>query len=114
MTEWRQYGPIGVLFDVIAFICTPQICQLLEQLQRNEAAALGIDPTIRQLVNSVKTRGNSYYDTFVRANELYDSLDNYIEQKLRKYSTSTTTRQRRTCDPAVAAIPPVVYTKRRP
>jgi hypothetical protein len=56
MTEWRQYGPIGVLFDVIASICTPQTRQLLEQLQRDEAAALGIEPTIRQLVKPVKTR----------------------------------------------------------
>ncbi|KAH8714039.1 hypothetical protein GQ44DRAFT_563049, partial [Phaeosphaeriaceae sp. PMI808] len=29
MNEWRKFGPIGVLFDVIASICTPQSRQLL-------------------------------------------------------------------------------------
>jgi hypothetical protein len=114
MTEWRQYGPIGVLFDVIASICTPQTRQLLEQLQRDEAAALGIEPTIRQLVKPVKTRWNSYFDTFVRATELYGPLDSYIEQKLREYSASTTTtRRRRTRDPAVAAIPPRLFVREK-
>jgi hypothetical protein len=56
MTKWRQYGLIGVLFDVIASICTLQTRQLLEQLQRDEAAALGIKLTICQLVKPVKTR----------------------------------------------------------
>jgi hypothetical protein len=114
MTEWRQYGPIGVLFDVIASICTAQTCQLLKQLQRDEAAALGIEPTIRQLVKPVKTRWNSYFNTFVRAIELYGPLDSYIEQKLREYSASTTTtRRRRTRDLAVAAIPPRLFIREK-
>ena len=56
MDEWRKHGPIGVLFDVIASICTPQTRQLLERLQREEAESLGVTPHIRQLVKPVKTR----------------------------------------------------------
>jgi hypothetical protein len=98
----------------IASICTPQTHQLLEQLQRDEAAALGIEPTIRQLVKPVKTRWNSYFDTFMRAIELHGPLDSYIEQMLREYSTSTTTtRRRRTRDPAVDAIPPQLFIRER-
>ncbi|KAF2846988.1 hypothetical protein T440DRAFT_356444, partial [Plenodomus tracheiphilus IPT5] len=54
--EWRKYGPIGVLFDVIASICTPQTRQLLERLQREEAESLGVAASVRQLVKPVKTR----------------------------------------------------------
>ncbi|OAF99831.1 uncharacterized protein CC84DRAFT_1051193, partial [Paraphaeosphaeria sporulosa] len=28
LEEWRKYGPIGVLFDVIASVSTPQAHQL--------------------------------------------------------------------------------------
>ncbi|KAK1914258.1 hypothetical protein P3342_007504 [Pyrenophora teres f. teres] len=83
MDEWRKYGPIGVLFDVIASICTPQTRQLLERLQRDEAEAIGVTANIRQLVKPVKTRWNSYFDTFVRAAELHGPIDSYIEFKLR-------------------------------
>ncbi|KAG9375994.1 hypothetical protein A1F94_013260 [Pyrenophora tritici-repentis] len=44
MDEWRKYGPVGVLFDVIASICTPQTRQLLERLQCEEAESLGVTP----------------------------------------------------------------------
>jgi hypothetical protein len=57
--EWRKCGPFGVLFDVIASICTPQTRQLLERLQRDKAEAIGVTANIRQLVKPVKTRWNS-------------------------------------------------------
>ncbi|KAG9376557.1 hypothetical protein A1F94_013104 [Pyrenophora tritici-repentis] len=85
MDEWRKYGPIGVLFDVIASICTPQTRQLLERLQRDEAEAIGVTANIRQLVKPVKTRWNSYFDTFVRAAELHGPIDSYIEFKLKEH-----------------------------
>ncbi|KAG9382223.1 hypothetical protein A1F94_007877 [Pyrenophora tritici-repentis] len=50
MDEWRKYGPVGVLFDVIASIL-------------REAESLGVTH-IRQLVKPVKTRWNSYFNTF--------------------------------------------------
>ena len=82
MKEWRKFGPIGVLFNVIASISTPQARQLLEQLQRNEADAIGISADVRQLVRPVKTRWNSYFNTFVRATELHSPINSYIKLKL--------------------------------
>jgi hypothetical protein len=95
MNEWRKFGPIGVLFDVIASICTPQTRQLLEQLQRDEAEVMGLEPAIRQLVKPVKTCWNSYFDTFVRTAELHGTLDSYIEIKLEEHSAATATTRRR-------------------
>jgi hypothetical protein len=43
MKEWRKFGPISILFDVIASISTPQTRQLLERFQRNEADAIGVN-----------------------------------------------------------------------
>lgn len=42
MKEWRKFGLISVLFDVVASISTPQTRQLLGRLQRNEADAIGV------------------------------------------------------------------------
>jgi hypothetical protein len=59
MREWRQYGPIGVLFDIIASICTPQTRELLQKLQQVEAELLGKPVVLKELVRPVKTRWNS-------------------------------------------------------
>jgi len=82
MKEWRQYGPIGVLFDIIASICTPQSRELLQKLQRVEAESLGKPVVLRELIRPVKTRWNSYFAAFARAVELQGPLDNYVEHKL--------------------------------
>jgi hypothetical protein len=42
MEKWRKFGPISVLFDVIASMSPPQTRQLLERLQRDEADAVGV------------------------------------------------------------------------
>lgn len=42
LKEWRKFGLIGVLFDMIASISTRQTRQLFERLQRNEADATGV------------------------------------------------------------------------
>ncbi|KAI2479364.1 hypothetical protein Ptr902_09575 [Pyrenophora tritici-repentis] len=94
MDEWRKYGPIGVLFDVIASICTPQTRQLLERLQREEAETLSVTANVRQLVKPVKTRWNSYFNTFVRAAELHGPIDSYIEYKLEEQSAATAALRR--------------------
>lgn len=94
MREWRQYGPIGVLFDVIASICTPQTRQLLERFQREEAAAVGRDVHLMELVKPVKTRWNSYYDAFVRAARLHGPLDSYVEVKLDEYRIAAASAKR--------------------
>ncbi|KAF7445306.1 uncharacterized protein PtrM4_153700 [Pyrenophora tritici-repentis] len=78
MDEWRKYGPISVLFDVIASICTPQTRQLLERLQREEA----------------ETLSNSYFNTFVRAAKLYGPIDSYIKYKLEEQSAATVALRR--------------------
>jgi hypothetical protein len=95
MDEWRKYGPIGVLFDVIASICTPQTRQLLERLQREEAESLVVTPHIWQLVEPVKTRWNSYLGTFVRAAELHGPIDSYIKCKLEEHSAAIAPSRRR-------------------
>ncbi|KAG9378457.1 Dimer Tnp hAT domain containing protein [Pyrenophora tritici-repentis] len=79
MDEWRKYGPVGVLFDVIASICRVSRCYT----------------HIRQLVKPVKTRWNSYFNTFVRAAELHGPIDGYIECKLEEHSAATATSRRR-------------------
>jgi hypothetical protein len=56
MKEWRQYGPIGVLFNIIASICTPQSRELLQKLQRVKAESLGKPVVLRELIRPVKTR----------------------------------------------------------
>ncbi|CAE7020113.1 hypothetical protein PTTW11_03010 [Pyrenophora teres f. teres] len=109
MDEWRKYGPIGVLFDVIASICTPQTRQLLERLQRDEAEAIGVTANIRQLVKPVKTRWNSYFDTFVRAAELHGPIDSYIEFKLKEHSAATAPLRRRKNREQLPAAQPRLY-----
>ncbi|KAG9385555.1 polyprotein [Pyrenophora tritici-repentis] len=99
MDEWRKYGPVGVLFDVIASI-----------LRGGRVSRCYTH--IRQLVKPVKTRWNSYFNTFVRAAELHGPIDGYIECKLEEHSAATATSRRRKnreqpCCPAT-----VIYTRR--
>ena len=71
MTEWRNFGPLGVLLDVIALISTsPQARQLFLRLREEEAQRLSKPYAPRELVKPVKTRWNSYYDCFERALQL--------------------------------------------
>ncbi|KAF2035607.1 hypothetical protein EK21DRAFT_45616, partial [Setomelanomma holmii] len=56
MKDWRQYGPIKVLFDIIASICIPQTQQLLQTLQQVEVDALQKPVQLKELVKPVKTR----------------------------------------------------------
>jgi hypothetical protein len=56
MKDWRHYGPIRVLFNIIASICTPQGRQLLQRLQQIEAEALQKPVKLKELVKPVKTR----------------------------------------------------------
>lgn len=97
MKEWRQYGPIGVLFDIIASICTPQTRELLQKLQQVEAESLGKTAVLKELVKPVKTRWNSYYAAFARAVELQGPLDNYVELKLdeNRHTEAVARRSRR-------------------
>ncbi|KAG9381746.1 Dimer-Tnp-hAT domain containing protein [Pyrenophora tritici-repentis] len=92
MDEWRKYGPVGVLFDVIASI-----------LRGGRVSRCYTH--IRQLVKPVKTRWNSYFNTFVRAAELHGPIDGYIECKLEEHSAATATSRRR-------KNPTVIYTRR--
>lgn len=96
--EWRKFGPISVLFDIIASICTPQARQLFEQLQRDEATTYST-PTdeveILQLVKPVRTRWNSYYQTFVRAVRLHGPIDSYVELKLEEHCRANALTKRK-------------------
>jgi hypothetical protein len=56
MQDWRKYGPIGVLFDIITSICTPQTRQLLQRLQQEEAEELGEPVKLKDIVKPIKTR----------------------------------------------------------
>ncbi|KAG9381621.1 Dimer-Tnp-hAT domain containing protein [Pyrenophora tritici-repentis] len=93
MDEWRKYGPVGVLFDVIASICRVSRCYT----------------HIRQLVKPVKTRWNSYFNTFVRAAELHGPIDGYIECKLEEHSAATATSRRRKNREQLPAAQPRLY-----
>lgn len=97
MQDWRKYGPIGVLFDIIASNCTPQSRQLLQCLQQEQADGLREPVTLKDLVEPVKTRWNSYYAAFARAVELQGPLDSYIEMKIgeNRYAEATARRARR-------------------
>ena len=95
MEEWRKHGPIGVLFDVISSICTPQARQLLERFQIEEAKRLkkqGFRP--KELVKPVKTRWNSYHACFERAAELAGPIDAYIDFRAQDYRAETASRRR--------------------
>lgn len=109
MDEWHKSGPIGVFFDVIASICTPQARQLLERLQREKAESLGITTNIWQLVKPVKTRWNRCFNTFVRAAELHRPIDSYIECKLKEHSAATATSRRRRNREHLPAAQPRLY-----
>jgi hypothetical protein len=109
--EWRKYGPFGVLFDVIASICTPQTRQLLERLQRDNAEAIGVIANIRQLVKPVETRWNSYFDTFVRTVELHSPIDSYIEFKLKEHSAATAPSRRWKNREQLPAAQPRLYVR---
>jgi hypothetical protein len=67
MEEWRKFGLVGVLFDVIA------ARQLFEQLQHS-----------------------SYYQTFDRAVKLHGPIDTYVELKLEEHHrTDALTKRKR-------------------
>jgi hypothetical protein len=87
MQDWRKYGPIGVLFDIIASICTPQTRQLLQRLQQEEADALREPVKLKDLVKPVKTRWNFYYAAFARAVELQGLLIVTLSTRLTRIAT---------------------------
>lgn len=94
MNEWRKAGPLGVLFDVISSICTPQARELLKSFQKDEAKQLGdLKFTPKEVKKPVKTRWNSYFDCFERAVALRNPLDDYIASKTNEYNRGLT-RQR--------------------
>ena len=109
MQEWRKYGPIGVLFDVIASICTPQTKQLLARFQREEAEALGKPVVLKELIKPVKTRWNSYYNTFARAAELHGPIDSYVEVKLDEHRVAGAVARRARRVPAAAEPQPRLF-----
>lgn len=94
MNEWRKAGPLGVLFDVISSICTPQARELLENFQREEAEQLGNSNFIpKEVKKPVKTRWNSYFDCFERAVALRVPLDDYITSKTNEYDRGLARRR---------------------
>ena len=94
MDEWRTRGPIGVLFDVIASICTPQARKLLENYQREEATRLNRKLELKEVIKPVKTRWNSYLHCFVRAIELQEPLNDYIQCKIGEYKRNAAPKRR--------------------
>jgi hypothetical protein len=108
MHNWRKYGPIGVLFDIIASICTLQTRQLLQCLQQEQADALREPVKLKDLVKPVKTRWNSYYAAFARAVELQGPLDSYVELKIDENChaevTARCARRPNACEPVVSIL----------
>ena len=113
MQEWRKYGPIGVLFDVIASICTPQTRQLLQRLQQEEADALRESVKLNDLVKPIKTRWNSYYAAFARAVELQGPLDSYVELKIDENRHAEVTARRARRPGAREPAPPRLFLREK-
>ncbi|EFQ87876.1 hypothetical protein PTT_16444, partial [Pyrenophora teres f. teres 0-1] len=59
----------------------------------------------------VKTRWNSYFDTFVRAAELHSPIDSYIEFKLKEHSAATAPLRRRKNREQLPAAQPRLYVR---
>jgi hypothetical protein len=96
MEVWRQAGPIAVLLDVLASICTPQARDILDGFQRDEAVRLNEEPDLKEPIKPARTRWNTYYDCFARAVDLRNPLDDYITYKTAEYNRETASTRRRT------------------
>ncbi|RYN17080.1 hypothetical protein AA0121_g12250 [Alternaria tenuissima] len=95
MAEWRQFGPIAVLFDAItSATSSPQNRELFLRLQEADAKHRKEPFKPRELVKPVKTRWNSYYDCFDRACELHTALDAYMQLKIEEYQVAAATRRK--------------------
>lgn len=89
LAEWRKYGAIAVLIDLINSINTPQSNQLLAKLHREALLRMRKDYTPKDLIRPVKTRWNSYFSTFARAIEMKEGLDEYASAKLEEHAITT-------------------------
>ena len=90
LREWRRYGPLGVLINVLHFIKTPKQYSILRNFQLKEASQLKL-PKPYNLLEPIKlviTRWNSYYDAFERASKLMQPLDAYIQYHINETRTA--------------------------
>lgn len=94
--EWRKYGPIGVLFDIIASICTAQTRELFERLQVEEAKRLNKSTEIYELIRPVRTRWNSYFLAMQRAALLHGPIDDYTHIKMEEIRLESASQRRNT------------------
>ena len=94
MNEWRKYGPLGVLFDFISSICTPQAKQLLQKFVQEEAKRLHQPYKELELIKPVKTRWNSYCNCLQRAVLLHAPIDDYIHYKMNEARVTASSQRR--------------------
>ncbi len=96
LKEWREEGPLGTLCDVLNYIKTPQQYEKLElfQIKANERLPVK-DFKPKSIVKPVKTRWNSYYKAFVRATEIQEAIDSYIEYYIEQYQTEVASKRAR-------------------
>ena len=83
LQDWRRSGPLGVLFDIINYIKTPQQYDLFASLQAsvNEQSHIQTGK-ILEPIKPVVTRWNSYYDALVRAVHLSETFNLYANHHI--------------------------------
>jgi len=101
LREWRRYGPLGVLIDVLHFIKTPKQYSILRDFQLKEASQLRLPKPYNLLepIKPVITRWNSYYNAFERASKLMQPLDAYIQYHINETRTADIYAQSRRNNP---------------
>jgi hypothetical protein len=82
MRGWGREGPLGVLFDIITYIKTPQQYAQFARFQQLAHCELPADALadarkILEPVKPVVTRWNSYYACFERAVKLQSAVNAY-------------------------------------
>lgn len=95
LKEWRQFGPLGVLIDVLNYIKTPQQYDKLREFQQQEAQQTRLPYTLKEPVKPVITRWNSFYGAFVHATELQQPINAYIQYYIEKTRISDAYAQAR-------------------
>lgn len=98
LAEWRRYGPLGILIEILNAINTPQLYEYLDRLQYEENEVYRLpDFKSLSLIKPVKTRWNSYHSAFERAVQLRGPIDTITEHLVESWNAENApTKKRRT------------------
>jgi len=95
LNEWRKQGPLGILIDVLHYICTPQQYDLIRNFQKTEVVLPSSQEASKskEIVKPVITRWNSFCAAFERATEMPQALNAYIQYHIEKNRTNEAYRR---------------------